>query len=116
MISGFRQTENPFKQGFKVFLKTGLTIVAQHIPSHSDQGPHKGPHGEEMASGKKNYFRHSFFASDDEKIVTLISKHGKAAYFHYFRLLELCGQKSESYVPDKFVFHVRTLCAQLMVD
>ncbi len=69
-----------------------------------------------MASGKKNYFRHSFFAGNDDKIVNLIAEHGKAAYFHYFRLLELCGQQATDEVPEKFIFHRRTLCAELMVS
>lgn len=68
-----------------------------------------------MANGKKNYFRHSFFAGNDDKIVSLISNHGKEAYFHYFRILELCGQQSAESVPEKFVIHARTLCAELMV-
>lgn len=71
-----------------------------------------------MASGKKNYFRHSAAARMDEKIVNLISKHGKEAYFHYFALLEMCAQKalSEDLNGDEtFVFHKRTVCAELMV-
>ena len=68
-----------------------------------------------MANGKKNYFRHSFFAGNDDKIVTLIANYGKEAYFHYFRLLELCGQLSAEKMPEKFVFHRRTICAELMV-
>lgn len=68
-----------------------------------------------MASGKKNYFRHSFHAGKDDKIVDLIAGHGKQAYFHYFRLLELCGEQAADSVPEKFVFHRRTLCAELMV-
>lgn len=69
-----------------------------------------------MASGKKNYFRHSFYASKDDKIVDLITRHGKQAYFHYFRLLELCGEQAAEKIPEKFVFHRRTLCAELMVS
>lgn len=68
-----------------------------------------------MASGKKNYFRHSFFAGSDDKIVNLISERGKEAYFHYFRLLELCGQQAADSIPEKFVFHRRTLCSELLV-
>lgn len=68
-----------------------------------------------MANGKKNYFRHSFFAGSDDKIVNLISEHGKQAYFHYFRLLELCGQQCAETIPEKFIFHRRTLCAELLV-
>ena len=68
-----------------------------------------------MASGKKNYFRHSFSAGKDDKIVSLICDYGKEAYFHYFRLLELCGEQAADEIPEKFVFHRRTLCAELMV-
>jgi hypothetical protein len=68
-----------------------------------------------MASGKKNYFRHSFYAGKDDKIVNLITDHGKQAYFHYFRLVELCGEQASESMPEKFVFHRRTLCAELMV-
>lgn len=69
-----------------------------------------------MASGKKNYFRHSFFAGNDEKIVSLITNHGKEAYFHFFRLLELCGQQSSEIVREKYVFHARTLSTELFVS
>lgn len=68
-----------------------------------------------MASGRKNYFRHSFSAGKDDKIVNLIANHGKQAYFHFFRLIELCCEQIDSEVPEKFVFHRRTLCAELMV-
>lgn len=68
-----------------------------------------------MASGRKNYFRHSFQASKDPKIVDLISTHGKQAYFHFFRLLELCGEQAAEGPQDRFIFHRRTLCAELMV-
>jgi hypothetical protein len=71
-----------------------------------------------MANGRKNYFRHSAAARLDEKIVNLISKHGKEAYFHYFALLEMCAQKalSEDMRGDEtFIFHKRTVCGELMV-
>jgi hypothetical protein len=68
-----------------------------------------------MSSGKKNYFRHSIYASKDDKIVDLISKHGKQAYFHYFRLIELCAEQAIDSMPEKFIFHRRTLCAELLV-
>lgn len=71
-----------------------------------------------MANGRKNYFRHSAAARLDEKIVSLISKHGKEAYFHYFALLEMCAQKAlaEDLNGDEtFVFHKRTVCGELMV-
>jgi hypothetical protein len=71
-----------------------------------------------MASGKKNYFRHSVNARNDEKIVTLIANHGKEAYFHYMALVEMCAQKAinEDMKGDEtFIFHRRTVCSELMV-
>lgn len=68
-----------------------------------------------MASGKKNYFRHSFQAGNDPKIIEAIDRYGKETYFHYFRLLELCGEQAEYEVPTLFVFHPRTLCENLLV-
>ena len=68
-----------------------------------------------MASGKKNYFRHYFNAGRDDKIVELIANHGKQAYFHYFRLIELCAEKESENPSDKYIFHRRTLCAELLV-
>ncbi len=70
-----------------------------------------------MASGKKNYFRHSFNASKDPKVVGLIDDHGKEAYFHYFRLLELCANEASEGFPEdsKFTFRRSTLCRELFV-
>ena len=71
-----------------------------------------------MASGRKNYFRHLVTARSDEKIVALITKHGKEAYFHYMALVEMCAQKAinEDLEGDEtFVFHKRTVCNELMV-
>jgi hypothetical protein len=70
-----------------------------------------------MASGKKNYFRHSIFARKDSKIVQLIDEHGKEAYFHFFALLELCAEIASSEFPPtgEFVFRRSTLCHELRV-
>jgi hypothetical protein len=70
-----------------------------------------------MASGKKNYFRHSIFARKDSKIVQLIDDHGKEAYFHYFALLELCAEVASNEFPanGEFVFRRSTLCHELRV-
>ena len=68
-----------------------------------------------MASGKKNYFRHSFYAHKDDKIMSLVDKHGKEAYFHFFVILELCGEQASESMPESFVFHPRTLCSALLV-
>jgi len=58
-----------------------------------------------MASGKKNYFRHSFFAATDDKIRELMRHLGKEGYFFFFRLLEMCGQLSAESAQTSFVLH-----------
>lgn len=70
-----------------------------------------------MASGKKNYFRHSFHARNDDKIAGLINKHGKEAYFHFFALIEVCAEIASDKMPDDFWFHFhpRTLSDALLV-
>ena len=70
-----------------------------------------------MASGKKNYFRHSFHARNDDKIASLINKHGKEAYFHFFALIEICAELASDKFPEDcwFHFHPRTLADALLV-
>lgn len=70
-----------------------------------------------MASGKKNYFRHSFHARKNPKLVQLIDDFGKEAYFHYFALVELCAETASGEFPTdgKFVFRRSTLCHELRV-
>ena len=58
-----------------------------------------------MASGKKNYFRHSFFARNDIKLRLLKDTVGIGFYFYYFSLLELCGEQSSDQIQEKYVFH-----------
>lgn len=62
-----------------------------------------------MASGKKNYFRHSFFARNDIKLLELRELVGVGFYFYYFSLLEQCGEQSESELKEKYVFHNSTI-------
>jgi len=62
-----------------------------------------------MASGKKNYFRHSIFARNDEFIMCMIEKFGLQSYYYYFALLEMCGEKSSDEIPKSFKFHRSTL-------
>ena len=62
-----------------------------------------------MARGKKNYFRHSFFARDDIKLRLLRDRIGVGFYFYYFSLLELCGTEAAEGIPDEFVFHQSVL-------
>lgn len=71
-----------------------------------------------MASGKKNYFRHSVNARKDEKIMQLIDNGSKEDYFHFFVILELCAQQAENCFPEngEFFFHARTLAQELMVN
>lgn len=71
-----------------------------------------------MASGKKNYFRHSINMRKDPKVVSLISNHGKEAYFHWMILVEMCAEFAidNGYPIDEiFIFHKRTICSELMV-
>lgn len=62
-----------------------------------------------MASGKKNYFRHSFFARNDIKLKLLRDEIGIGFYFYYFSLLELCGEESSDELKDEYVFHESTI-------
>ena len=48
-----------------------------------------------MASGKKNYFRHSFSARNDHRLkafMELFGRDWKSGYFYFFTLLEMCGE------------------------
>lgn len=58
-----------------------------------------------MASGKKNYFRHSFVAHKDIKLLQLRDKIGIGFYFYYFTLLEICGEESSDEPKTEFEFH-----------
>jgi len=58
-----------------------------------------------MASGRKNYFRHSFFARDDIKLRLLRDGVGVGFYFYYFSLLEACGTECEYESKCEFEFH-----------
>lgn len=62
-----------------------------------------------MASGKKNYFRHSFFASEDQKIQSVIDSMGFEGYGYYFSLLELCGRQCSEEMKNPIVFHIQTV-------
>lgn len=62
-----------------------------------------------MASGKKNYFRHSFFARNDMKLRLLRDEIGVGFYFYFFTLLELCGESSSDELQDEYEFHNSTI-------
>jgi uncharacterized phage protein (TIGR02220 family) len=62
-----------------------------------------------MASGKKNYFRHSFFASEDAKLQSVVDSMGFEGYGFYFSLLELCGRQCADEVKNPIVFHIQTI-------
>ncbi len=70
-----------------------------------------------MASGKKNYFRHSFHARKHSDIAGLIEDHGKEAYFHFFALVELCAEQASDSFPEdsRFTFRRSTVCRELLV-
>ena len=69
-----------------------------------------------MASGKKNYFRHSFYAHNDEFICEMIDKFGLQSYYYWFVLIELCGEQSSSELQETYKFHKRTLCHSLRIN
>ena len=58
-----------------------------------------------MASGKKNYFRHSFFARNDIKLRLLRDRIGVGFYFYFFTLLEQCGESSSEQLQENYTFH-----------
>ena len=62
-----------------------------------------------MASGKKNYFRHSFFAFEDEKIQSAIDLLGMEGYAYYFIILELLARKCENEFINPITIHQQTL-------
>lgn len=45
-----------------------------------------------MASGKRNYFRHSFNARNDDFIIGLINTFKEKGYFMWFALIEVCAE------------------------
>lgn len=62
-----------------------------------------------MANGKKNYFRHSFFARNDIKLLRLRDEVGVGFYFYFFSLLELCGEESSDELKEEYEFHHSTI-------
>lgn len=62
-----------------------------------------------MASGKKNYFRHSFNAFEDEKIQNIIEKLGYEGYAYYFILIELLAKQCEHEVKNPIRIHQQSL-------
>lgn len=66
-----------------------------------------------MASGKKNYFRHSFGARNDEFIVELMEEFGVQGYFYFFSLIEVCAEKTEGSLDYNVTIHASTLRKEL---
>jgi hypothetical protein len=62
-----------------------------------------------MASGKKNYFRHSTSAFEDPKIQKAISLLGYEGYAYYFILLELFAKQCENEFKNPIVIHQQTV-------
>lgn len=62
-----------------------------------------------MASGKKNYFRHSFNAFEDEKIQMAIDKLGYEGYAYYFILIELLAKQCEAEYKNPIRIHQQSL-------
>jgi hypothetical protein len=62
-----------------------------------------------MASGRKNYFRHSFNAFEDEKIQNAVDKLGYEGYAYYFILLEILAKQCENEFKNPIRIHQQTL-------
>ena len=62
-----------------------------------------------MASGKKNYFRHSMNAFEDEKIQLAIDKLGYAGYAYFFILVEVLAKKCDEGLINPISIHQQTL-------
>jgi hypothetical protein len=62
-----------------------------------------------MASGKKNYFRHSASAFEDPKIQKAISLLGYEGYAFYFILLELFTKQCENEFKNPITIHQQTV-------
>lgn len=63
-----------------------------------------------MPKGTKNYFRHSFYAHQDEKLAGAVSDIGREAYYYYFTLLEFCAAKEVSEKCEGvYIIHERVL-------
>jgi len=62
-----------------------------------------------MASGRKNYFRHSFSALDDPKCQKLIETKGFEGYGKFWALVELCCQQASDSPKTKFKVHMSSL-------
>jgi len=62
-----------------------------------------------MASGKKLYFRHSLFATDDEKIQAIIDDLGFEGYGYYFSLLELLYRQCQDEVVNPIRIHQQSV-------
>lgn len=62
-----------------------------------------------MSSGKKTYFRHSFGARNNTKLLLLRDEVGVGFYFFYFSLLEICGEVASVGFDPRFEFHDSTI-------
>lgn len=62
-----------------------------------------------MASGKKNYFRHSTSAFEDEKIQKCIQLLGYEGYAFYFILIELLAKQCENSFKNPITLHQQSL-------
>lgn len=62
-----------------------------------------------MASGRKNYFRHSTSAFEDPKIQKAIDLLGYEGYAYYFILLEILAKQCENECKETIEIHQQTL-------
>ena len=69
-----------------------------------------------MTNGKKNYFRHSFKARNDDFICELINEFGVSGYYYYFALIEMCAEKVDDSQHDTCKFFKRNLIQGLRLS
>jgi hypothetical protein len=66
-----------------------------------------------MASGKKNYFRHSMFARNDDFVMGIMDKFGLDGYYYWFALIEMCAEQCADEMKIVCRFHESSLYAGL---
>jgi uncharacterized phage protein (TIGR02220 family) len=66
-----------------------------------------------MASGKKNYFRHDFNARNDSNIDALIRKFGLSGYYYYFSLVEIFAQSCSDEFKESQTYNQSRLYREL---
>ncbi len=65
------------------------------------------------SKGSMHYFRHSWIARNDDFVLGLMDKFGKAGYFYWFTLIELCAEQCADGYQEYSKFHESRLYREL---